>query len=62
MWGAIRTLRIFVKTLIRIAVALEKIQALYTADCASRGIGLTDYTVIDPVEVSYGPQPVKEEW
>ena len=64
MWAAIRTLRLFVGTLTRIAVALEGIHALYKADCASRGIGLTDYSVVDPVEVSYGSQPAatEEDW
>jgi len=61
MWAAIRTLRLFTKVLTRIAVALEGLHALYKEDCASRGIGLTDYTMNDPVEVSYASRAIEED-
>lgn len=38
----------------RIAVSLEKIQALYELDLMERGIRQYDSTITDEVEVSYG--------
>lgn len=56
MWAAIRTLRLFVKSLTRIAAALEDIRDLYRLDLATRGIVQTSPTVTDAVEISYGYQ------
>ena len=60
MW-IFRTLRLFTKSLTRIATALEGIHTLYRADLASRGVILTDATIEDPVEVAYGFTPLEEE-
>ncbi len=63
MWKAIRTLRLFVKSLTRIASAVEEIRDLYKLELATRGIAPTDYTIKDPVEVSYSGKLVDEdEW
>lgn len=54
MWATIRVIRLFVKSLSRIAAALESMRDLYQLDLKSRGIVPTDSTVVDQVEVSYG--------
>lgn len=54
MWATIRFIRLFTKSLSRIATALESIRDLYELDLKSRGIVPTDATVVDQVEVSYG--------
>lgn len=61
MWATIRTIRLFTKSLVRIAAALEAIRDLYQLDLASRGIIPTDATIRDQVEVSYGyTEPERE--
>jgi hypothetical protein len=54
VWATVRILRVFSKTLIRIAVALEGIHSLYRLELASRNIVPTDATLHDEVEVFYG--------
>lgn len=53
MWAFIRTLRLFTKSLTRIASALESIRDLYRVDLESRGIRLTDPSISDEIEVMY---------
>jgi hypothetical protein len=61
MWSAIRTLRLFVKSLTRIASAIEEIRDLYKLELASRGITPLSPAVHDEVEVVYGyREPVEE--
>jgi hypothetical protein len=61
MWAAIRTLRLFTKSLSRIAAALESIESLYRMDLASRGLFPVDVAVQDPVEVAYGyREPIED--
>jgi hypothetical protein len=54
VWATIRTLRLFSKTLIRIAVALEGMLTLYRLELASRNIISIDASLRDEVEVYYG--------
>jgi hypothetical protein len=54
VWATIRTLRLFSKTLIRIAVALEGMLTLYRLELASRNIISIDASLRDEVEVFYG--------
>jgi hypothetical protein len=54
MWAAIKILRLYIKSLTRIAAALESIESLYRMDLASRGLFPVDAAVQDPVEVAYG--------
>lgn len=56
MWAAIRTIRLFAKSLSRIATSLEQIHALYKLDLASRGIVETNPGMKDVLEVAYGYQ------
>jgi hypothetical protein len=56
MWLAIKVLRLFAKSLVRIAVALEELRDLYRLDLATRGIILTNPDVKDEVEIIYGVQ------
>ena len=54
MWAAFKVLRLFARSLVRIAVALEELRDLYRLDLASRGIVRVYANIMDPVEVSYG--------
>ncbi len=54
MFAAIRLIRLFIKSLSRIATSLESLEALYRLDLASRGIIQTNPTLKDQVEVMYG--------
>lgn len=54
MWAAIRIIRLCVKSLSRIAAALESLRDLYELDLESRGIIRADARLTDQVEVSYG--------
>ncbi len=62
MWAAIRTLRLFVKSLTRIASALEEMRDLYKLELATHGIVPMDPKVKDAVEVAYGGAHTEEEW
>jgi hypothetical protein len=53
MWATIKILRLFIRNLNRIATSLEKLDALYEADLASRGIVLTRPNFSDQAEMSY---------
>lgn len=54
MWAAIRTLRLFTKSLTRIAASLESLESLYRLDLASRGVIQTNPALKDELEVQYG--------
>lgn len=61
MWATIRTIRLFTKSLVRIALALESLRSLYELDLAARGIVPQDPTLTDRVEVQYGSGPETED-
>lgn len=54
MWATVRAIRLFSKSLSRIAAALEELRDLYRLDLASRGVTPTDTSIRDQVEVAYG--------
>lgn len=54
MWAFVRVLRLFTKSLTRIAASLEALEALYRLDLASRGIVQTNPSLKDELEVAYG--------
>ncbi len=56
MFLAIRVLRLFIKSLTRIATSLESLESLYRLDLASRGIIQTNPQLKDELEVAYGYQ------
>lgn len=60
MW-AFRAIRLFAKSLLRIAIALETLVSLYKLDLASRGITPTTPGIKDEVEVAYGWSPTEDE-
>ncbi len=55
-----KTLFVFVKSLKRIAVALENIEKLYRMDCEARGIIVTNPGIRDQTEISYKSVPEDE--
>ena len=52
MW--LRVIRLFAKSLSRIAAALEEIRDLYKLDCEARGIVQLKPGVVDQTEIAYG--------
>ncbi len=52
-----KTLWVFVKSLKRIAVALENIEKLYRMDCEARGIIVTNPGLRDQTEIRYDTSP-----
>lgn len=55
-----RTIRLFAKSLARIANALEEIRDLYKLDLATRGIVPITPGIHDEVEISYGYRPTED--
>ncbi len=61
MFLAIRVLRLFTKSLTRIATSLESLESLYRLELASRGIIQTNPQLKDELEVAYGYQEPERE-
>lgn len=55
-----RTIRLFTKSLVRIAIALEELRDLYKLDLATRGIVPITPDIHDEVEISYGHFPAED--
>ena len=61
MWAAFRILRLTLKSLSRIATALEELRDLYRLELSSRGVMQSNPALHDPVEVQYGAIYSEEE-
>lgn len=61
MFAAIRLIRLFIKSLSRIAASLESLETLYRLDLSSRGVIQTNPELKDPLEVAYGFQDQEQD-